>query len=157
MAEPRDLALRIEDLHKSFGDVPVLTGMSFEVSRGESFVILGPSGTGKSVTLRHIVGLISPDRGRVWVDRTEITGANSSELYDVRAKIGYLFQSGALINWLSVAENVALPLTEFTRQHGHRLSATDFQRFARLMTAHLGASVVRQAGLPTGTPGLRVA
>ena len=68
-AEPQDLALRIEDLHKSFGAKQVLCGLNIEVPRGSTFVILGPSGTGKSVTLRHIVGLIPPDRGRVWAER----------------------------------------------------------------------------------------
>ena len=84
---------------KGFGGVKVLDGVSFAVEKGEIFSIVGPSGTGKSVTLKHIVGLLAPDGGEV--------EAGSG-------KIGYLFQSGALMAWLTVAENVALPLVETT-------------------------------------------
>lgn len=88
-----------ENVVKRFGDVKVLDGISFTVGKGEIFSIVGPSGTGKSVTLKHIVGLLSPDSGNVSV-RSD--------------KIGYLFQGGALMAWLTVAENVALPLVETT-------------------------------------------
>lgn len=84
---------------KGFGGVKVLDGVSFAVEKGEIFSIVGPSGTGKSVTLKHIVGLLDPDGGEVVVQS---------------GKIGYLFQGGALMAWLTVAENVALPLVETT-------------------------------------------
>jgi phospholipid/cholesterol/gamma-HCH transport system ATP-binding protein len=92
-------AIVFKDVTKSFGGVKVLDGVSFTVEKGEIFSIVGPSGTGKSVTLKHIVGLLAPDGGEV--------EAGSG-------KIGYLFQSGALMAWLTVAENVALPLVETT-------------------------------------------
>ena len=92
--------IEFDNVVKSFGGRNVLDGLSFSVEKGEVFVILGPSGTGKSVTLKHIVGLLEPDSGEV---RT------SAE------RIGYLFQSGALLAWMTVAENVALPLRETTR------------------------------------------
>lgn len=88
-----------DSVAKSFGGEKVLDGVSFSVEKGEIFLIVGPSGTGKSVTLKHIAGLISPDSGTVSVGSR---------------KIGYLFQGGALMAWLTVAENVALPLVETT-------------------------------------------
>ena len=111
----KEVVLRLVDVHKAFGDKRILKGLDLEIRRGETFVILGPSGTGKSVTLKHIVGLVRPDAGEVWVGRTRVDRASPEELYESRARIGYLFQSGALINWLNVRDNVALPLTEFTR------------------------------------------
>ena len=100
--------IEFENVTKNFGDGNVLDGLSFSVEKGEIFVILGPSGTGKSVTLKHIVGLLEPDSGEV---RT------SAE------RIGYLFQSGALLAWMTVAENVALPLRETTRMKEREIEA----------------------------------
>ena len=91
--------IEFENVKKSFGGIKVLDGVSFKVEQGEILSIVGPSGTGKSVTLKHIVGLIEPDSGTVSVQSK---------------KIGFLFQSGALMAWLTVAENVALPLVETT-------------------------------------------
>ena len=100
--------IEFENVTKSFGDRNVLDGLSFSVEKGEIFVILGASGTGKSVTLKHVVGLLEPDSGEV---RT------SAE------RIGYLFQSGALLAWMTVAENVALPLRETTRMKEREIDA----------------------------------
>lgn len=102
------MMIRFEDVVKRFGDRAVLDGVSFEVAKGELLVVLGPSGTGKSVTLKHIVGLISPDAGKVTTN-TE--------------RIGYLFQSGALLAWMTVFENVALPLVETTRMSESEIAA----------------------------------
>ena len=93
--------IRFENVHKSFGGAQVLDGVTFGVAEGEVLAIVGPSGTGKSVTLKHVVGLLSPDEGTVAVREG--------------ARIGYLFQGGALLGWLTVRENVALPLRETTR------------------------------------------
>jgi phospholipid/cholesterol/gamma-HCH transport system ATP-binding protein len=109
-----EVIIRLGGVHKSFGPKQVLTGLDLEVRRGETFVIVGPSGTGKSCLLKLIVGLMAPDRGEVWLGKQRVDGATRHELYEVRAKVGYLFQSSALINWLNVADNVALPLTEHT-------------------------------------------
>lgn len=94
------------------GGRQILDALSFEVRRGETFVIIGYSGTGKSVTLRHLVGLMRPDAGSIRVDGEEITTMSGRELEEMRKKFGVLFQSGALIAWLSVYENVELPLLE---------------------------------------------
>ena len=103
-----------EGVQKRFGDKVVLDGLDLVVHRGETLVIMGPSGTGKSVTLRHAIGLLEPDAGRVVVDGHDMATIESEELTDLRRRMGYLFQEGALINWLSAGDNVALPLRENT-------------------------------------------
>jgi phospholipid/cholesterol/gamma-HCH transport system ATP-binding protein len=107
--------IRLENISKSFGSQKVLEGYSLSVKKGETFVILGRSGIGKSVTLKHIVGILKPDSGRVIIDGEDITNADGATLFRIRRKVAYLFQSGALINWLSVGDNVELPLREHTR------------------------------------------
>lgn len=107
--------IRLENIFKSFGSQLILNDYSLHVARGETFVVLGPSGIGKSVTLKHIVGILKPDKGRVIIDGEDITRADRKTLYRVRRKVAYMFQSGALINWMSVGENVELPLKEHTK------------------------------------------
>lgn len=107
-----DVAIRFTDVHKSFGAQKVLDGLSFEVRRGRTLAIMGPSGTGKSVVLRHAIGLMQPDSGKVEVDGKDVAKLKRDELTELRRRMGYLFQEGALINWLSVGENVCLPLRE---------------------------------------------
>ena len=82
---------------------------------GEVFIIVGPSGTGKSVTLKHMVRLLTPTSGSIWVDGAEVNAVYGSALDAVRERFGYLFQGGALLGWMTVAENIALPLREKTR------------------------------------------
>ena len=106
--------LGYEDLYKSFGSKSVLRGVNLAVEEGETMVILGGSGTGKSVLLRHTIGLLQPDRGRVLVEGREITGLSEDELRPVRKAIGMLFQGGALFDSMDVFENVAYPLREHT-------------------------------------------
>src|SRR5690242_15189127 len=93
--------IRFENVHKAFGKKVVLAGLDLEVQRGETLVIMGPSGTGKSVTLRHIVGLLQPDSGKVTVDGHDMRTIARKDLVALRKRMGYLFQDGALINWLS--------------------------------------------------------
>jgi phospholipid/cholesterol/gamma-HCH transport system ATP-binding protein len=107
--------IRFEDVYKSFGAQKVLQGLSFEVEQGRTLGIMGPSGTGKSVVLRHAIGLMKPDRGRVEVEGRDVAKLDRDELSGLRRRMGFLFQEGALINWLSVGENVALPLRENTK------------------------------------------
>jgi phospholipid/cholesterol/gamma-HCH transport system ATP-binding protein len=107
--------IRFKKVTKVLGGQAVLDGVSFEVRRAETFVIVGPSGAGKSVTLKHMVRLMTPDDGRIFIDGEDITALPERELERVRGRIGYLFQGGALLGWLSVEENVALPLREKTR------------------------------------------
>ena len=101
-------------LHKSFGDKQVLRGVDLAVGRGEAVVVLGGSGSGKSVLLRHAIGLHCPDAGEVWVDGDNITGLDEDELIETRKKVGMLFQAGALFDSMSVLDNVAYALREHT-------------------------------------------
>jgi len=103
------------DIHKSFGDKKVLDGISFSLTQGETLVIVGPSGTGKSVTLRHMVGLMAPDKGDITFDGKSILGLRGNELRKLRSNFGMLFQSSALLAWMTVEQNIALPLMETTK------------------------------------------
>jgi len=103
-----------KDLYKSFGSKEVLTGVNLSVRRGETVVILGGSGSGKSVLIRHTIGLHRPDSGEVWVDGTEISGFHEDDLMAIRRKVGMLFQGGALFDSMDVFENVAYALREHT-------------------------------------------
>jgi phospholipid/cholesterol/gamma-HCH transport system ATP-binding protein len=109
-----DAAIRLEHLSKSFGEKKVLDDVTLEVREGTAFCLLGRSGTGKSVTLKHIIGLLQPDKGRVLVHGKEVTGLKGRELADVRRTMGFLFQSSALFDSISVGENVAFPLRRHT-------------------------------------------
>lgn len=107
--------IELRDVHKTLGGRPILKGMSFQVPTGTTYVLMGRSGIGKSVTLKHLVGILKPDRGEVLVDGVNVPSLDSEGLKDLRRKMGYLFQNGALINWLTVAQNVSLPLEEHSR------------------------------------------
>jgi phospholipid/cholesterol/gamma-HCH transport system ATP-binding protein len=113
-AARRDVVVRYEDVHKAFGARRVLNGLDLEVVQGETFAIMGPSGSGKSVTLRHVIGLLQPDQGRVEVWGKDLAHITRADLRAMRSRMGYVFQEAALINWLTAGENVALPLRETT-------------------------------------------
>jgi len=119
MTDPADdkpsIVIRFDNVHKSFGTQAVLAGLSFDVERGKTLGIMGPSGTGKSVMLRHIIGLMACDRGRVEVEGHDMARVDRKTLARLRRNMGYVFQEGALINWLNVGDNIALPLRETTR------------------------------------------
>jgi phospholipid/cholesterol/gamma-HCH transport system ATP-binding protein len=102
--------IRLDDVYKSFGSKHVLQGFTLEVDEGETMVIIGYSGTGKSVAIKHIVGLLCPDRGTVFVDGLEVPDLNRDQLSELRSKIGYVFQFAALFDSLTVGENVAMAL-----------------------------------------------
>jgi len=103
-------SVRVEHVSKAFESGPVLRDVSFEVAPGRAFCILGRSGTGKSVTLKHIIGLLQPDSGRIFVEDDEITGLKGAALGRVRRRMGFLFQNAALFDSITVGENVAFPL-----------------------------------------------
>ena len=100
------------NVYKAFGEIPVLVDVSFEVERGEMVVVLGRSGVGKSVTLKHILGFLQPDDGRVLVAGREVSALEEEELFEVRRRVTMVFQSGALFDSLTAGENVAYPLRE---------------------------------------------
>ncbi|MCB9668014.1 MAG: ATP-binding cassette domain-containing protein [Alphaproteobacteria bacterium] len=122
---PDDPIIRLVDVHKRFGDLVVLDGVSMGIPRGLTTVLLGPSGTGKSVLIKHIVGLLEPDAGEVWVDDVEMGRASMKQRYAVRRRFGMMFQQGALFDNLTAGENVEFPL----RYH-RRMGAAERRRIA---------------------------
>jgi phospholipid/cholesterol/gamma-HCH transport system ATP-binding protein len=108
-------ALEVRDLHKSFGDRQVLRGVSLSVPAGTTCVILGGSGSGKTVLLKHLIGLHTPDRGQVLVEGEDLVPLGPERLAQVRRKFGMVFQAAALFDSMSVFDNVAFPLREHTR------------------------------------------
>jgi len=104
--------IRFEHVTKRFGTQTVLDDISYEIRKGEVFAIVGPSGTGKSVLLKHIVRLLTPTSGEVWVGDDLVSAADDRDLPRIRARFGYLFQSAALLAWMTVFDNVALPLLD---------------------------------------------
>jgi phospholipid/cholesterol/gamma-HCH transport system ATP-binding protein len=148
-------AIRLDHVTKAFGGRKVLDDVSFDVPAGSGFVILGRSGTGKSVTLRHMVGLVRPDTGRVWIGDDEISALRGTELSCVRRKIGFLFQTAALFDSISVGENVAFPLRRHTKMKdrdiraraAEKLAAVGLEREYDQMPAALSGGMRKRVGL----------
>ena len=108
--------ISIKGLTKSFGPQTVLEDITCDIPQGKITLMLGPSGTGKSVFLKHLVGLLKPDRGEIWIDGKNVPALNEKELYEVRRKFGVLFQDGALFGSMNIYDNVAFPLREHTKK-----------------------------------------
>lgn len=104
--------IAVRGLTKSIGPQQILRGVDLDVAKGETLVIIGRSGGGKSVLLKHLVGLMTPDSGEIWIDGENIIGLSERKLAAIRKKVGILFQSGALFDSMSVEENIAFPLRE---------------------------------------------
>ncbi len=132
MAEP---IIEIVDVHKSFGAQKVLDGVNLSIGRGETTVIIGRSGGGKSTLLRLLIGLSRPDRGKILVEGEDITRLKGKALARIRKKFGMLFQYAALFDSMSVFDNVAFPLVEHTRM-------------SRGEIEEMVAEILRQVGLP---------
>ena len=115
--------IRFENVSKNFGSKKVLDGVSYEIKKSEIFIIVGLSGAGKSVSLKHMVRLLTPDSGKVWIGDDLVSEAKGRELERIRARFGYLFQGGALLAWMSAGENVGLPLREHTRKSDNEVDA----------------------------------
>ncbi len=111
--------IQLENVHRAFNGQEVLSGVSLSIHRGESIVVIGQSGCGKSVLLKHIIRLLSPDKGHVYFDGQDLTAMRFHELVSVRQRIGMLFQSAALFDSMTVAENVGLGLKE-SRQYSKK-------------------------------------
>ena len=122
-ASPAAPFVEIDGLHKSFGANHVLRGVDLRIDRGEVYTLLGGSGSGKSVLLKHMIGLLRADAGRVRVDGTDVTGYSEAQWIDVRRGIGYVFQGAALFDSLSVYENLAYPLREHEKWEEARIAA----------------------------------
>ena len=110
------MMIRFENVCKSLAGKTVLNGVDFEIERGETFVIVGASGAGKSVSLKHMIRLMTPDEGRIYIGDDLISEAEGRKLERIRSRFGMLFQGAALLQWLDVAGNVGLPLRENTRK-----------------------------------------
>jgi phospholipid/cholesterol/gamma-HCH transport system ATP-binding protein len=151
-------AIELDDVYKAFGRNPVLQGVDLTIHEGETFTILGGSGTGKSVCLKHMIGLMRPDRGRVRVEGRDITDLTEDELIDVRTQASMIFQSGALFDSLSVHENVAYPLREHRRwsedEVGERvdacLEAVGLAGTNALMPAELSGGMRKRVAVARG-------
>src|SRR5213595_4311294 len=104
--------IKVCSLKKRIGQQEILSGVDLEVITGETLAIIGRSGGGKSVLLKHLVGLMAPDAGEIWIDGRNIIGMNERQLGAIRKKVGILFQSGALFDSMTVEENIAFPLRE---------------------------------------------
>jgi phospholipid/cholesterol/gamma-HCH transport system ATP-binding protein len=115
--------IEVQNLHKSFGSLDVLREVSFRINDGETFAIIGRSGSGKSVLMKHLVGLHTPDEGRVLVDEIDINELPYNELRKVRRRFGVLFQGGALFDSMSASENVAFPLRTFSEMEPGEIDA----------------------------------
>lgn len=107
--------IKVTGLSKSFGAQKVLDGLTMEVRQGEILAVMGSSGTGKSVLLLHLIGLMSPDAGEIEIDGEKLADMNERSLLKFRRKVGYLFQESALYDFMTVAENLAFPLREHTQ------------------------------------------
>ena len=148
MAPP--LMIEIVDLHKSFGDRKVLNGVNLQVPTGTTLVILGGSGGGKTVLMKHMIGLVKPDRGQVLIEGEDIVPFGPVELERVRRKFGMVFQGAALFDSMNVYENVAFPL----REHRKDLSEEQIHELVRQKLAILGLKNVEEqfpADLSGGT------
>jgi phospholipid/cholesterol/gamma-HCH transport system ATP-binding protein len=113
-ARDDDVIIRVEDLTARYGDRTILDRVSFEVRRGEVFVILGGSGSGKSTLLKHMIGLYRPAAGRIWIEGSDIVSAEGDERLAILRKLGVTYQAGALFGSMTLLENVRLPMEEFT-------------------------------------------
>jgi phospholipid/cholesterol/gamma-HCH transport system ATP-binding protein len=133
--------IEIQDLWKSFGDNHVLKGVTISIAEGETFVVLGGSGSGKTVLMKHVIGLLKPDRGSIRVDGVEISSLAGRELNEARQRFGMVFQGAALFDSMTVFDNVAFPLRE---RRGGRLAAQEIRKrvVEKLSVVDLGEEVL---------------
>jgi phospholipid/cholesterol/gamma-HCH transport system ATP-binding protein len=147
--------ISVHDLRVSYGDTEILHGISFDVRRGETLVILGGSGSGKSTLIRTLIGLERPSSGHVWIEGKDIAAISASELDEIRKKIGMSFQGGALFGSMTVGDNVALPLQEHTKLEGStieimvrlKLQQVGLEGFEYYMPAQLSGGMRKRAAV----------
>ncbi|BAH37753.1 MAG TPA: ABC transporter ATP-binding protein [Gemmatimonas aurantiaca] len=147
--------IEFKDVHKAFGPKQVLRGFSLQVEEGETMVIIGYSGTGKSVAIKHIVGLLEPDAGEVWVDGKRVDTLARKDLYALRGSIGYVFQFAALFDSMTIGENVAMGLrkqgtlseSEITARVAEALNLVDLPDVQNRMPAELSGGMRKRVGI----------
>ena len=149
------LSIRLNDVHKAFGEKKILQGFSLDVRDGETVSIIGSSGAGKSVTLKQIIGLVQPDRGEVWIDDQNVCQLEGDELTQLRRRVGYVFQFAALLDSMTIADNVAMGLRripdmyeeEISSRVRECLSMVDLQGVEARYPSELSGGMVKRAGL----------
>jgi phospholipid/cholesterol/gamma-HCH transport system ATP-binding protein len=147
--------IKLQSLYKAFGDQVVLNGIDLRVAKGETLAVLGRSGKGKSVLLKLIIGLIKPDSGAIHIEGEEITKISRDRLNEIRKRIGFLFQQGALYDSLTVEENVAFPLRRHTKMSdgeilervGDLLSRVEMQDSIKKMPSEISGGMQKRVGL----------
>lgn len=150
-----DKAIRIKELHKSFGNQKVLDGINLDIEKGTITVVIGKSGGGKTVLLKHLIGLVKPDSGEIWVDGVDITRLRERELNQIRRKYGMLFQEAALFDSMNVYDNVAFPVREHTKKSekeierivDEKLERVGLAGFGNKMPAELSGGMRKRVGL----------
>lgn len=147
--------IKLVNIHKAFGPKRVLQGFSLDIVEGETMVVIGYSGTGKSVAIKHIVGLLEPDLGEVWVDGLEVPKLRRRDLYELRSHVGYVFQFAALFDSYTIGENVAMGLRKQgvlrdseieTRVH-EALALVDLPNVAERFPAELSGGMRKRVGI----------
>ena len=147
--------IKLVDVHKSFGSKKVLQGFTLDVDEGETMVIIGYSGSGKSVAIKHIVGLLEPDKGTVFVDNKEVPKLTRPELYDLRSEVGYVFQFAALFDSMTIGDNVAMGLRkehkmseqEIQKRVSESLALVDLPGVESKMPAELSGGMRKRVGI----------
>lgn len=147
--------IHVKELYKSFGNNHVLKGISFKINHGESVAIIGKSGIGKSVLLKHLIGLIQPDAGEVWVEEKLVNRLSFSQLQSVRAQCGMVFQFGALFDSMSVKDNIGLALTklsgmneiEVNQRISESLAEVGMENSEKLMPSSLSGGMKKRVGI----------
>jgi phospholipid/cholesterol/gamma-HCH transport system ATP-binding protein len=148
--------IEIKNLHKSFGSNKVLQGVNLDIDTGETLVIIGRSGCGKSVLIKHIVGLLYPDEGHVKVEGKTVDEMSMKELYELRTKFGFLFQGSALFDSMTVEENISLPLeeskkkfsnSEIEKKVAEKLEMVGMSGVQKLKPAELSGGMRKRVGL----------
>lgn len=155
MSEKKKVVISVKNLVKNFGARRILNGITLDIYEGETLVVMGGSGCGKSTFLRHLIGSIRPDSGEVWMFGRDIAKATEDEMDETRKKFGMLFQSGALFDSLTVGENIALPMREHTKLDNNvisimvkmKLEMVGLRGFENLMPSQLSGGMKKRVGL----------
>lgn len=155
MMNKREVVISVKNLVKSFGPRRILNNISMDIYQGETLVVMGGSGCGKSTFLRHLIGSIRPDSGEIWMFGKDIAKLSEDDMHEIRKRYGMLFQSGALFDSMTVGENIALPLREHTKLDENiigiivkmKLELVGLRGFENLMPSQLSGGMKKRVGL----------